>query len=111
MGALALLHLGAGAVLALVAWLLPRHIARATLAAPSVLFLDLAPIALGVGLLGLATGRPLFAGLVALALGGGFALTDHTMRQGLRGPVVFSAAGGLPPPLTPPHLFLPFAGP
>src|SRR5258707_7295596 len=111
MGALALLHLGAGAVLALVAWLLPRHIARAKLAAPSVLFLDLAPIALGVGVLGLATGRPLFAGLVALALGGGFALTDHTMRQVLREPVVFSAAVELPQLFTHPHPYLPFSGP
>ena len=35
------------------------------------------------GLLGLAAGRPLFAGVVALALAAGFALADYTMRQTL----------------------------
>ena len=111
MGALGLLHLAAGALLALAAWLLPRRIAHARRAAPLVLLLDLAPIALGAGLLGLATGRPLFAGLVVLALGGGFALTDYTMRQVLREPVVFSAAAEFPQVFTHPQLYLPFAGP
>lgn len=111
MEGLGLLHLGVGVLLALVAWLLPRHVACARLAAPPILLLDLAPIALGAGLLGLATGRPLFAGLVMLALGGGFALTDHTMRQVLREPVVFSAAAEFPQVFTHPELYLPFAGP
>jgi hypothetical protein len=111
MGALGLLHLAAGVLLALVAWLLPRRIARARRAAPLVVLLDLAPLALGAGLLGLATGRPLFAGLVLFALGGGFALVDYTMREVLREPVVFSAAAEFPQIFTHPQLYLPFAGP
>src|SRR5216683_1309436 len=111
MGAVALLHLAAGAFLVLAAWLVPRRVARARDAALSVLLLDVAPIALGAGLLGVATGRPLFAGLVVLALGAGFALVDYTMRETLREPVVFSAAAELPQVFTHPHLYLPFAGP
>jgi hypothetical protein len=111
MGALGLLHLAAGVLLALVAWLLPRQIAQARRAAPLVVLLDLAPLALGAGLLGLATGRPLFVGLVLLALGGGFALVDYTMREVLREPVVFSAAAEFPQVFTHPQLYLPFAGP
>src|SRR5713101_708021 len=111
MAAVALLHLAAGAFLVLAAWLVPRRIAGARRAAPIVLLLDVAPIALGAGWLGLATGRPLFAGLVVLALGAGFALVDYTMRETLREPVVFSAAAELPQVFTHPHLYLPFAGP
>jgi len=111
MGALGQLHLAAGVLLALVAWLLPRRIAKARRAAPLVVLLDLAPLALGAGLLGLATGRPLFVGLILLALGGGFALTDYTMREVLREPVVFSAAAEFPQVFTHPKLYLPFAGP
>src|SRR6266478_4706329 len=111
MGALALLHLAAGALLVLVAWLLPRHVARARWAAPIILLLDMAPIALGAGGLNLATGRPIFAGLVVLALGAGLALVDYTMRETLREPVVFSAAAEFPQVFTHPQLYLPFAGP
>src|SRR5579862_1936717 len=111
MGALALLQLGAGVLLTVAAWLLPRRVARARRAAPGVLLLDLAPIALGAGLLGLATGRPIFAGLLMLALGGGLALVDLTMRQTLREPVTFSATAELPQVFTHPQLYLPFAGP
>jgi sulfatase-like protein len=111
MGAVALLHLAAGAVLALAAWLMPRRVARAGRAALSVLLLDMAPLALGAGLLSLASGRPLFAGLITLALGAGFTLADYTMRQTLREPVVFSEMSELPQVFTHPHLYLPFAGP
>src|SRR5712691_11683662 len=111
MAAVALLHLTAGAFLVLAAWLVPRRVARARDAALSVLLLDVAPIALGAGLLGFATGRPLFAGLVVLALGAGFALVDYTMRETLREPVVFSATAEVPQVFTHPHLYLPFAGP
>jgi hypothetical protein len=111
MGAVALLHLAAGAFLALLAWLMPRRVAGARRAAPAVLLLDIAPFAIGAGLLGFASGRPLFAGLVTLALGAGFTLADYTMRQTLREPVVFSAASELPQVFTHPHLYLPFAGP
>src|SRR6266851_826266 len=111
MGAVGLLHFAAGALLVLAAWLVPRRVARARRAALSIMLLDVAPIALGAGLLGVATGRPLFAGLVVLALGAGFALVDYTMRETLREPVVFSAAAELPQVFTHPHLYLPFAGP
>src|SRR6478672_5612774 len=91
-----LLHLAAGAVLALAAWLVPRHIAEARWAAPHVLLLDAAPVVLGGGLLALASGRPIFAGVIALALAAGFALADYTMRQTLHEPTVFSEAAELP---------------
>ena len=62
----------------------------------------IAPFVLGTGLLLLAAGRPLFAGVIPLALGAGFALTDDTMRQDLaRAGRVFRigrAAAGLHPP-------------
>ncbi len=111
MGAIGLLHLAAGAFLVLLAWLMPRHVAGARRGAAAVLLLDLAPFALGAGLLGLAAGKPIFAGLVTLAIGAGFTLVDYTMRQTLREPVVFSAASELPQVFTHPHLYLPFAGP
>src|SRR6476659_1346325 len=106
-----LLHLIAGAVLVLAAWLVPRHVAGARQAAMHVLLLDAAPVALGAGLLALAAGRPVFAGVLALALGAGFALADDTMRQTLREPAVFSESVELPQVFTHPHLYLPFAGP
>lgn len=111
MGILASLHLAAGAVLVLAAWLLPRHIAKARLAPPFALLLDLAPLGLGTVLLGLASGRPLFTGLIIVMLGAGTALADDTMRRTLREPTVFSEMSELPQVFTHPHLYLPFAGP
>src|SRR5580700_4988077 len=111
MGAIELLHLGAGAALAAAGWLIPRHIAGARRLAVAALILDAAPLALGAGWLALATGRPLFAGVIVLALGAGFALTDHVMRQTLREPVVFSESVELPQVFSHPQLYLPFAGP
>jgi hypothetical protein len=111
MGAVELLHLAAGALLAVTAWLLPRRIAGARRAALPVLLIDMAPFALGAGLLSVAAGRPLFAGIVTLAFGAGFTLTDYTMRQTLREPVVFSEMSELPQVFSHPHLYLPFAGP
>jgi len=106
-----LLHLGAGLVLVALAWLMPRRVAGAGRAAVPVLLLDALPLLLGAGLLSLATGRPLFAGLVVLALAAGFALADDTMRRTLREPVVFSESVELPQVFSHPHLYLPFAGP
>jgi hypothetical protein len=111
MGGIELLHAAAGAVLALLAWLVPRRVAQARGIRPAALLLDTAPAALSAGLLVLATGRPLFAGVVVLAFGAGLALADHTMRQTLREPAVFSEAAELPQLFTHPHLYLPFAGP
>src|SRR5947207_10946345 len=111
MSALGLLHLAAGAFLAVAAWVIPRRIAEARRTALPALLLDMAPFAFAAGLLGLASGRPLFAGLVTVAFGAGFTLTDHTMRTTLREPVVFSEMSELPQIFTHPHLYLPFAGP
>jgi|HubBroStandDraft_4_1064222.scaffolds.fasta_scaffold29432_3 hypothetical protein len=111
MGAIWLLHLCGGLALAAAGWLVPRHIARARRSTTASLLLDIAPFALGAGLLALATGRPVFAGLVILALGAGFALADHAMRETLHEPVVFSEMSELPQVFTHPHLYLPFAGP
>jgi hypothetical protein len=111
MRALGLLHLAAGAFLAVAAWVMPRRIAEAWRTTLPAMLLDVTPFALGAGLLGLASGRPLFAGLITLASGAGFTLTDHTMRQTLREPVVFSEMSELPQVFTHPHLYLPFAGP
>ncbi len=97
--------------LVLAAWLAPRRIARAGFAPIAVMLLDIAPFALGAALLAVATGRPLFAGVVIAALGAGFCLADHTMRETLREPVVFSESVELPQLFTHPHLYLPFAGP
>jgi hypothetical protein len=107
----ALLHVAAGVALVLAAWLAPRRIARSGVAPLAVILLDFAPFALGAALLALATGRPLFAGIVVAALGAGFCLADHTMRETLREPVVFSESVELPQLFTHPHLYLPFAGP
>src|SRR5947208_12231866 len=111
MGALWLLHLLGGIALAASGWLLPRRIAGAGRGTAAALLLDMAPLMSGAGLLLLATGRPIFAGVVILALGAGFALADHTMRQTLREPIVFSEMSELPQVFTHPHLYLPFAGP
>lgn len=111
MSAFEWLHLAMGVALTAIAWLLPRHIAGARRAAPAALLLDAAPLAFGAAWLCLATGRPLFAGLVVAALGAGFALADHTMRETLREPVVFSESVELPQVFSHPHLYLPFAGP
>ena len=48
MSTLGLLHLAAGALLTLIAWLLPRHVAQAGRAPLLVLLLDLMPIAYSI---------------------------------------------------------------
>jgi Sulfatase len=107
----AIAHLAAGAVLVLAAWLLPRRVAGSRIALSPALVLDAAPWLLGGLLPTLATGRPIFGGLIILALAAGFALADQTMRESLREPVVFCAMSELPQVFTHPHLYLPFAGP
>jgi len=105
-----LLHIAVGVALVLLAWLIPRHIAGARWDRPAAVLLDAAPFILGAALLLLATGRPVFTGLLALALGAGFALADATMRDALREPALFTAAAEFPQVFTHPHLYLPFAG-
>src|SRR4051794_12929415 len=111
MDVLQLLHLLGGLALAIAGWLLPRRVAHSRRSTVAALLVDMAPLMSGTGLLLLATGRPIFAGVVILALGAGFALADRTMRETLREPVVFSEMSELPQVFTHPHLYLPFAGP
>jgi hypothetical protein len=108
------LHIGAGIVLAFIAWLLPRRVAGASWpdlrrGLPALL-VDALPVALLWMLLLVATARPLFAGFAVLALIGGLALADRVKRDTLREPVVFSDMAELPYVFTHPHLYLPFAG-
>lgn len=100
---------GAGLALAVFGWLLPRWVAGAGRLGWAAL-LDAAPIVTVVLLLFLASGRPVYAGAIAFALGGGFAFADRTVRDTLREPVLFSALSELPQIFTHPHLYLPFAG-
>ncbi|HVH82528.1 MAG TPA: hypothetical protein VM782_24245, partial [Stellaceae bacterium] len=103
------LHGAFGPALALAGWLIPRRIAKARRLSLAAL-LDMAPPAFVMTMLLLATGRPIFAGIVVFALGAGFAFADRTMREVLREPVVFTALSELPQVFTHPHLYLPFAG-
>jgi len=105
------LQAAAGAILALLAWLIPRRVAKARLRCLPAVLLDLFPVLLAACLLLVATGRPIFAGLVVLSLGAGLALADHTKREAVREPVVFSDMSELPHVFTHPQLYLPFAGP
>jgi hypothetical protein len=103
------LHLALGGALAVAGWAIPRLVAGARRWSAAAL-LDAAPLAFVFGTLLLATGRPVFAGAVVLALGGGFAFADRTLRDVLREPAVFTALSELPQLFTHPHLYLPFAG-
>jgi len=105
------LHIAVGCVLALAAWLIPRHIANTRTARSPTLLLDVFPVLLTASLVLTATGRPIFTGVVLISLGAGFALADRTKREALREPVVFSEMSELRHLFTHPHLYLPFAGP
>src|SRR5260221_8022452 len=100
-----------GGALVLAAWLMPRWVARSPLTIAPQLLLDAAPWFAGAAVLMLATGRPVFTGLLIATLGAGFALADRTMRETLREPIVFCTVSELPQGFTHPHLYLPFAGP
>ena len=99
-----------GGAAALAAWLIPRRVAGARLAAKPAMALDILPVLVAGALLLIGTARPMFSGIVLLALGSGFALADHSKRQALREPVVFSDMSELEHVFTHPHLYLPFAG-
>jgi len=98
-----------GLLLALAGWIIPRRVAGARLVS-AVMLLDAAPLGFVAIVLLLASGRPVFAGTVASALGAGFAFADRTMRVTLREPVVFTALSELPQLFTHPRLYLSFAG-
>jgi hypothetical protein len=105
------LQWGLGAALMFAGWLIPRRVAAARATARPAVLVDASPVALAAALLLVATGRPIFSGLVVLALGAGLALADRTKREVLREPVVFCDMSELPHVVTHPHLYLPFAGP
>jgi len=105
------LHIAVGCVLALAAWLIPRHVANTRTARSPALLLDVFPVLLAASMVLTATGRPIFTGVVLISLGAGFALADRTKRRVLREPVVFSEMSELRHLFTHPHLYLPFAGP
>lgn len=105
------LHIAVGGLLALGAWLLPRHVAKAGADSTPALLLDLLPVLLAGSLVLTATGRPIFTGALLFSLGAGFALADRTKRAALREPVVFSEMSELRHVFTHPQLYLPFAGP
>jgi Sulfatase len=100
---------GAGVALPLAGWMAPRLVAGTWRVGLATL-LDAAPVACVALLLFAASGRPVFAGSIAFALGAGFAGIDRVVRGTLREPVVFSALSELPQVFTHPHLYLPFAG-
>jgi Sulfatase len=105
------LHIAVGGLLALGAWLLPRHVAKARVHGTSALLLDFLPVLLAGSFVLTATGRPIFTGALLISLGAGFALADRTKREVLREPVVFSEMSELRHVFTHPQLYLPFAGP
>jgi hypothetical protein len=107
---LTLLHLGIGIALIVTGWAIPRCVAGSPVRLRPALLLDTAPFVIGSAWGLLTTGRPLFTGVIAAALGAGFALADDTMRKTLHEPVVFSEATELPQLFTHPQLYLPFAG-
>src|SRR5260370_9484140 len=105
------LHIVVGCVLALGAWLLPRHVAKARTDSAPALLLDFLPVLLAGSFVLTATGRPIFTGALLISLGAGFALADPTKREVLRQPIVFSEMSELRHVFTHPQLYLPFAGP
>jgi len=105
----ALWQCGVGFALAIGGWLLPRRVASARRLGWAAL-LDAAPLVFVACISMLATARPIYSGMIALALGGGFAFADRTVRDTLREPVLFSALSELPQIFTHPQLYLPFAG-
>lgn len=105
------LHVAVGGALALAGWLIPRRVANARMAGLPAVLLDIFPFLLAGSLVLIASGRPIFTGVLLVSLGSGFALADRTKRAVLREPVVFSEMSELPQVFTHPQLYLPFAGP
>ena len=86
----AALHLLTAGTLAVGGWALPRRVAGTPLRWSPWLLADACLPALVYGLTLSITARPLFAGIVTLALGGGFAFADRSKRKVLAEPVVFT---------------------
>jgi len=82
--------LEAGTVLAFSGWLLLRAACGARLNWSVALLLDAAIPATCFALLALATARPIFAGIITLALAAGYAYADRAKLKVLAEPVVFT---------------------
>jgi len=82
--------LEAGIVLAFSGWLLLRAACGARLNWSVALLLDAAIPATCFALLALATARPVFAGIITLALAAGYAYADRAKLKVLAEPVVFT---------------------
>jgi len=82
--------LEAGAALAFSGWLLLRAVCRARLNWSAALLLDAAIPATCFALLALATARPVFSGIITLALAAGYAYADRAKLKVLAEPVVFT---------------------
>lgn len=82
--------LGAGAVLAFSGWMVLRIATRAALRWSAMLLLDMALPATCFMLLAAATARPVFAGVITLALSAGYAYADRAKLKVLAEPVVFT---------------------
>ncbi len=106
-----LMHLLIGTALALLGWYLPRVVAQTRFRWDMALAADLAPTIIGFAVFTALTARPVFAGILCLALMGGFAFTDLIKRATLREPAVFSDISELRELIRHPDLYLPFAGP
>jgi hypothetical protein len=102
------LHVGVGALVAGVGWLTVRIAGRAGVRIDRWLFLDvLLPVTLYLFLL-LATGRPLFAGGLTLAMGCGYAYAENAKRKTLAEPIVFTDVFQAVDIFRHPHLAVPF---
>jgi hypothetical protein len=71
-------------------WLLPRAVARTPFRASGALIADAALPFFLFALLAVATSRPIFSGIMVLALGAGFAFADRAKRMTLGEPVLFT---------------------
>ena len=108
---MALLHIGAGGMLALATWVaLRRMVGARHLGRLDILLLDLLPIALGFLLFLLATARPIAAGLGVAALGIGLAVADRIKRAVLHEPVMFADRAELWEVARHPRFYIAFVG-
>jgi hypothetical protein len=82
--------LWAGIVLTFSGWMLLRIASRTVLRWSPAIFLDLALPATCFGLLAASTARPVFAGIITLALSAGYAYADRAKLKVLAEPVVFT---------------------
>ncbi len=98
----------AGLVIALLGWYAPRLVASTRFRWSSILLLDLAMPAALFALVAALTARPVFAGVMTLAIGAAYAYADRSKRLVLREPIVFTDVFQAPDIFRHPELALPF---